>query len=170
MNKKRGKGNNNTKFKVLDIYKFYRDNIPLKDRVPLKDFRVINKLFGKHLVKAVIEDSLVVKFPYNLGKIFIKGNKQKVIIKEGKLVIKHGRPDWKETNKLWEIDPVAKEKKQLVWHENEHTNGYIYKIAWLHGTSLNSKGFTFEPSRYFSRSLAAYINNNDNTNINHYDI
>ena len=39
-------------------------------------------------------------------------------------------PNWAKTKELWEKNPEAKAKKQLVYCTNDHTNGIRYKIIW----------------------------------------
>jgi hypothetical protein len=64
-----------------------------------------------------------------LGTIGIRGRKVKPMIGvDGKII--GVIPSWSKTKQLWDSDPVAKEKKTLVYCFNEHTDGVRYKIGW----------------------------------------
>ncbi len=74
-------------------------------------------------------DGEEVTLPSRLGTLSIIGKKQKVSLDEdGK--IKGLAPDWVKTKQLWDSNPQAKEKKQLLYHTNSHTDNTRYKFFW----------------------------------------
>lgn len=97
---------------------------------PIKDLRrniEIANNFNRYLVDKVTEGYDVV-LPYKLGTLSIIGRKPKLRFREdGTPVLP---PDWVGTKKLWDSNPEAKEKKTLLYHTNEHTDGVIYKYFW----------------------------------------
>lgn len=107
-------------------YKFYKkeSNKP----VDLKKYLLIATMYNKFLIKKVIEGEEVV-LPSRLGSLRIIGRKQKVRFDENGKVIGLA-PDWVKTKKLWDNNPIAKEKKQLLYHTNEHTDSVRYKFLW----------------------------------------
>ena len=100
--------------------------------VSKKRYIEICKAFFKFLMQKVL-DGESVTLPGRLGKIEITGKKVKPIIgKDGQ--IKGLAPDWVNTKKLWDSNPEAKEKKTIVYHFNEHSNGIRYKFRWNKAT------------------------------------
>jgi len=113
----------------------------------------------------VIEHNIIFYMPILELELFIKKDKRKPKIVNGKLV--NNIPiDWKATNELWEKDSEAKEKKILVRYNNSHTSGYVFRIYCKKFKSKVKKKnlYKFKPSRNFQRSLSKRIKdpNKDN--------
>lgn len=112
-----------------DSYKWYRKKSPdPKQAVPVKIYCKIANDFNKFIMANVLIGKEV-RLPAKMGTIGIKGKKQNYHTLQGEKV--YGLlVDWKTTNDLWLKCAVCKEKKQLVYHLNEHTDGVRYKYFW----------------------------------------
>ncbi len=136
-------------------YKFYRKNN--EDPKALREY--LDVLYGFFdYMRELILDGSKVALPERLGNMTIIGKKQKVIFDdEGNIT--NLNPDWKSTNELWSKCEECKEKKQLVYHFNEHTNRVLYKLLWSKSRVLvTNKGmYYFKPCRDFKRTLAKLI-------------
>lgn len=145
-----------SEYTLKSIYKAYKEGCVGESQLSYKQYSSILNEFNKALVQEILYDSAEVKLPCNLGTLRIR--KRKIdLSKANKL-----RPNWEETKKLWDSNPEAKENKKLVYHLNEHRDGYKYKIYWdKKGSKVRNKSYYFfKPSRDFSRELA-YILKND---------
>jgi len=89
-----------------------------------------SKVFGKLMdtvIEMLIYENKGLYFPFINGDLRIYKHKpEPKFRKDGELI---NRPpvDYKKTKELWERNPEAKERKQKVYHTNEHTNGYVMK-------------------------------------------
>lgn len=146
-----------------DIYAFYRRNTDNKT-VSRSTFSKITDEFNDAIMSAVIYEGYEFALPFRLGHIRIRKHKPKLRYNEdGSLDKTPLHPNWKETKKLWEENPEAKERKQLVFHTNPHTDGYQYKFFWhkKHCNIKNHTSYCFIPSRANKRKLAALLKNPD---------
>lgn len=142
---------------IRDSYKHYREN---NERpVDIKTYMHIATGFLSFMMKKVLDGFQVqVSNAHSMGVFAVVGKKPKIRIDdEGN--IKGLAIDWKETNKLWTDNPEAKEKKQYVYHTNEHSNGIRYNLVWWKtDMKIGNKylySFTFcKPAK---RKLAALI-------------
>lgn len=146
------------KFPANRIYRRYKETSenPLSYSEYCKILSEFNSLF----VNYIIYESVEIKLPFNLGTIRVKKHKKKVTldkIQKGKVSV-----NWKETKQLWEDNPKAKEFKKLVFHLNEHRDGYSYKIFWNKERALllNKTFYYLTPARNFKRTLANVLNTN----------
>ena len=98
-----------------------------------------------------------INIPERLGKLSIYGKKVKVKVEDGQ--IKGLAPDWVKTKELWESDKEAKNKKQLVYHFNEETNGIRYKFAWSKNRVLvsNKTLYNLRMTRSNKRELSKLV-------------
>ena len=111
---------------IRDSYKNYKEKS--SEPILINDFAKVVNDFNKFLISKVFE-GYEVKLPARMGTISIKGKKTKIKFDEqGRLTGQ--APDYKSTKDLWEKCPECKERKQLVFHLNEHTNGIRYKFFW----------------------------------------
>jgi hypothetical protein len=112
-------------------YKFYR--LPISGETKFVDRETYLKIvsgFIKFIVKKAL-DGFFVKLSGggSLGAIGIVGKIKNVFIdKEGEIA--GASVDGRATTDLWNSNPEAKEKKQLIYHLNEHTNGIAYRWVW----------------------------------------
>lgn len=158
---KRGKGKSKADYKTRDIYKHYlkQVDIPSIDSkfesktplvLPYGLWGKIVKDYIKEIVKAVIEDSSIMKLPHGLGDLMVEKRKMKIgnLSKYNRLKVDYKK--FRETGKI-------------VYHLNEHRSGYRYKILWnkRHSQAIKNKSFyKYVPTRTMKRDLA-YILKND---------
>jgi hypothetical protein len=98
------------------------------------------------IIDTIVNSASMFPLPYGLGNIYVTKKKNKIIeFANGKL-FKRRSINWKET----------KQKGSLVFHENVHTDEYVYRIKW--DTSYyhfrNKTLYKFKPSRGFQRYIA----------------
>lgn len=111
---------------VRDSYKLYKKLTT--NPVDIKDYIIYANEYNKFLMNKVLEGNEVT-LPSRLGTLSIIGKKQKISFDEnGK--IKGLAPDWVKTKQLWDSNQTAKEKKQIVYHTNSHTDNTRYKFFW----------------------------------------
>jgi hypothetical protein len=108
-----------------------------------KDFskKGINKDIDYKTYKIILESILTTirdkmsstmydfKLPFSLGRIIVRKYLPKVKIVNGEAT-RRLAPDWIATKKLWEEYPEKKEIKQLVYHTNQHSGGYLFTIDY----------------------------------------
>ena len=110
---------------LRDSYKEYCQTT--EEPVDIKTYLLITGDYNKFLVSKVL-DGFEVTLPARMGTLSIIGKKQNVRFEDGKVI--GLAPDWVRTKKLWEENPEAKERKQLVYHKNDHTDNTRYKFLW----------------------------------------
>ena len=112
---------------------------------------IMSKVLRGHDVKLSTGNSL--------GTIGVRGRKVKPFLNENG-EIKGIAPSWSKTKKLWDENPEAKEKKELVYCFNEHSNGYKYNLIWFRkDMKLHNKSYYYLSfSRANKRALWKLIN------------
>lgn len=103
---------NKNSLTIADIYKSYvkkYNNDLLYSR-----FRKILEVFNNELLNSIFEDSDIVKLPYGLGRVGIVKYKPKTLTPKSLSV------DYKST----------KEYGKKIYHLNEHSDGYKYRLYW----------------------------------------
>lgn len=110
---------------LRDSYKKYIETTD--NPVNIKNYLEIVGLYNKFLIMKTLEGHEVT-LPARMGVISIVGRKPTVRVEDGKII--GLAPDWVKTKKLWDNNPEAKAKKQLVYHTNAHTDGVRYKWNW----------------------------------------
>lgn len=99
-----------------------------EEPVPVSDYIKINELYNKFLIGKALE-SFEVTLPSKLGTLCIVGRKPRLRFDENGKPLGLA-PDWVKTKQLWESNPEAKERKQLLYHTNAETEGVRYKWVW----------------------------------------
>ena len=93
------------------------------------------------LMNKVIVDGDEIILPFKTGKLSVIGLKQKVSFDENGNV-KGLSPNWKKTKELYDSCEECREKRQIVYNTNEHSDGIRYKFNWsLGGVLLLNKNF-----------------------------
>jgi hypothetical protein len=135
---------------VRDSFKLYKEKEnPVLD---IKDYISLCNNYHKFLINKVIEGNEVT-MPLRLGTLQILGTKQKIVFKD------NGEPnlppDWKKTKELWDKCPECKEKKQRVFHTNDHTGGVRYRLTWSKRRVLikNKTLYSFRLTRTNKREI-----------------
>lgn len=141
---------------IRSSYKPYRKEID--NAVNLPTYLDIANGFMKFLMEKVF-DGNEVPLPAKLGSLLIQGKYVKFRTDE-EGIRKNSLPvDWKETKDLWAKCEECKEKKQLIYHLNEHTDGIRYKFKWryVHSRNRNVYLYVLVMSRANKRKLAKKI-------------
>lgn len=110
---------------LRDSYKKYIETT--EEPIDIKNYLIINGLYNKFLINKALQGHEVT-LPSRMGTLSVVGRKPTVRIEDGKVV--GLAPDWVKTKQLWDSNPEAKNKKQLVYHTNAHTDGVRYKWNW----------------------------------------
>ena len=145
-----------------EFYAFYKKTYS----ETVTDRRTYSAILNKFFLKVLnnIYNNRTYKLPENFGEICVTKKKiTHIFDTEGNYDYKVSiaRTNWGETNKLWKKHPELAHKKYIVY-ENEHTNGYSFKIYWNRlGRKLHTLGlYGFRPARTFSRNLAKFVKQN----------
>ena len=144
---------------ILNAYKQYRESGG-STKILKKEFCKISNEFNKHIMEYVFNGDEV-RLPERVGVISVKGKKVETEFDEDLGRISNQAPDYAETKKLWAKCPECKEKKQMVYHLNEHTDGVRYKFFWsrnrvlIENKSFYTMIFTRTNKRYLSSLIQA---------------
>lgn len=113
---------------LRDSYKYYKTED--QNPVTIKLYLEIVLGFIKFIMKRIFEGCDVKLGPGDsLGTIGVRGKKFNPVTKESG-EIRGIAPSWPQTKKLWDSNPEAKEKRELVYCFNEHSNGITYRFVW----------------------------------------
>ncbi len=159
---------------IKDIYNYYVSTY--KNTVDYDTFRSF--LFGSNNARKKTDRGVISELRYQmlnkayacilgrrLGILQIKKKKSKIrLTSSGDIDFKGSgmSVDWKATNRYWEHNPEAKEKKTRIFYKNEHTHGYKMRVFWDKRTSnvKNKIFYKFQPVRDLNRNLAKVIFSN----------
>ena len=152
----------NIEYGMTDFYKYYKDNkTEINKPLGLNEYRkVLNGLFSKIRDK-MTSDVYDYKLPRRLGVIKIRKFIKIVKIDDNGKMSHRLAPNWKATKELWNSDPEMKAQKKIIFHDNENTNGYTFKIVYSK-KSANFRGqgiYKLKPCRRFTRNLSVNITN-----------
>lgn len=142
---------------ILDSYKNYRKAGGSSTVTRLEYCKVVND-FNKHIIDLIFDNNEV-KLPEKMGTISVKGKKIITEFDEELGRISNQAPDYGETKKLWARCPECKERKQMVYHLNEHTNGVRYRFFWSRERMIveNKLFYTMVFTRTNKRNLSHLI-------------
>lgn len=128
---------------VRDSYAIYKKSTD--EPVDSKTYIFYANEYNKFLVEKALEGNEVT-LPMRSGTLSVVGRKQKIKIdEEGN--IKGLAPDWVRTKQLWDNNPEAKKRKQLLYHTNTHTDNTIYRFLW------SKKGILIENKILYSLKM-----------------
>lgn len=130
---------NKSKAGTSDTYNTYKASS--ENPIPKSDYLKLVNGFFKFLMELIFQ-GYEIKLPNRGGSIAIIGRKQKPRIIDGE--IKGLAPDWVKTKALRDTNPEAKEKRTIVYHLNDHTNGIRYAIRWI------KKNMNWENKSFYS--------------------
>ena len=141
-------------YNINDSYVVYK-NISANP-INISEYVQIINQFMKFLILKLLSTGEII-LPERLGRLSIYGKKVKVKVEDGQ--IKGLAPDWVKTKELWESDKEAKNKKQLVYHFNEETNGIRYKYVWSKNRVLvsNKTLYNLRMTRTNKRELSKLV-------------
>jgi hypothetical protein len=161
MKNKRTEGKIKVHYGIEDYYKAFRKENP-SIKISQAQYSNIVSKFNIGLIDLIIEDNVEYVLPHLGSSLSIRKTKNEPKIVDGKLYNK-SPVDWVTTNKLWDEDEEAREKKLLVRFLNNHTSKHVFKVSfkkYIH-PFMNKKYYSFKTSRYFARLLADRIKDPD---------
>lgn len=144
-------------FGNIDFYLFYKKSF--NGKLQREGFYKILSLFFLK-VKRELYAGRLIKLPYGLGSYFIEKYKPKLKQNDkGEYYVASCKAvDFKATKALWAERPDLKAKKQRVFYENKHTDGYQYKLSRTKFRSgFLQKIYNFKPAEGFSTDLAQVL-------------
>ena len=144
------------KYKVTstlqDSYDSYKEEF---GEVNKKLYLAIAYEILKTISDKIIRESLEYRMPSKMGFLRIKKNKQKLVIKDGKIDRRRNIPNWKATWEAWHKkypDKTREEIKQIpdkgiIFQKNYHTDGHIMRWFWdrKFSNARNSSVYSFDP-------------------------
>lgn len=144
---------------IREIYKFYLDKFTKREIqsgsvLDYKAFSEIIKEFNLELSRIIIEEGTEFKLPVRLGFFRIKKYKKKIKINPDGTVDKSKMSvDWQKTRQQWakEYPGLSNEElkkikgKTLIYHLNEHTDGYKFFLYWnkKESNAINRSVYSF---------------------------
>lgn len=156
MSDKRGKNIIQKPLTLKHSYQFYIKDIQPESKynIDYKLYRAICEDANKMLMSKITEDGWFFKMPYRLGIIRVK---------KRKVDLRNLKPDFGLFNKS--------EEEYKNKHLNEHTGNYYVKFHWnkkLATIIKNKTAYSFTPTRFHKRSLAALLKREGMLQINKY--
>ena len=103
---------------ILSSYKNYRESGG-PSTVKRKEFCKVVNAFNKYIMELVWEGHEL-KLPEKMGTLSVRGKNIETKYDEELERIDNQAVDYGETKKLWAKCPECKEKKQVIYHLNEH--------------------------------------------------
>jgi len=149
----------------MDMYKAYVKNNK-EDKISYSTYSKVLNSFNKKISEKIMKESFEYIIPYRLGILRIKKYKPSIKIDEnGNLDYKGLSPNWKATKELWKKDKEARKAKKIVFHTNDHSDGYNYKWHFSNYRSNceNRSVYSFIPTRTNKRTLAELIKDEEFT-------
>jgi hypothetical protein len=145
--------------KTKDFYKIYKKTV--EEPKNMSTFSKVINMFCTEFKKTLFNGSIL-NIPGELGKCYVSKRKINFVFDDtGKIDSKASKAsiDYGKTNKLWAAKPELKHK-QYVYHTNDHTNGYRFRLTWKR-TSIRGISFiVLNPLRCFKRELAKFTKEN----------
>jgi hypothetical protein len=127
---------------LADSYELFKEKYKdKKSLVSKSDYVKIAGLFMKYIMKRIIFHSDTVHLPFKTGILEVVGRKQRISIGENG-EIRGLSPNWKKTKELYDRCPECKERRQIVYNMNEHSDGVRYCFNWgLRNIMLKNKSY-----------------------------
>jgi len=132
------------------------------------DILVTRRVFGEIIreYNSSIRDDISKRgnsylMPSNMGSIELRKKKAEVTVNEDGTIKNTMAPNWLETRKLWAENPEAKKANIRVRFVNEHSDGYIFRLAYLRTRAKfkNKTIYRLKMNRLMKRQLSASIIN-----------
>lgn len=159
-------------FTLKDIYKSYikkLDGFEVSNgyKVTEKIHNGLCKEFNEEVANLIIKDAYEFTMHPLRSKLRVRKYKpSKKYNEDGTFKYKLSA-NWQKTRELWAKDEDAKNKKIIIYHINNHSDGYIYKWYFDRRKCAirNATYYTFLASRTHKRNLAKLIKENNNLNF-----
>jgi len=188
--KKRFKHSFKIDLDTKEIYDFYKQSDKVKDPVNRKLFNEIVFEFNRKIASLILDKAFEYKMPYKLGFMRIASRKRKLQIKNGVILKNKLKVNWGETLKLFiknnpqfnfnfktardflyklkskqfGDNPPEHVKLKNIYHFNQHSDGYIFKIIWDKSYGSIHKRlmfYNFKPSKDFRLTLGKIVKGGD---------
>ena len=122
------------------------------------EFNRILKAFHDRAVREILVPGRILYLPHGFGNIQVVGRKPVIELDENFKVVSHNLPiNWQKTKQLWKRDPQKKEDREVVYHDNSHSDDIVYRVRWLRPTCANGPDglstYAFRPARGFKKLL-----------------
>lgn len=165
---------------TIEFFRFYNQRYSenqqnVKTAVGYKTYSNIIYDFNKELSRLLIEENVEFKMPLRLGTLRIRKYKRKIrynedgTLKKNRLVV-----NWNQTLKLWakiypglnKTELKAIKNKQVVYHLNEHTDGFSLMLYWYKRAcnAINKNVFSVHLTRTNDRYMAKVVKTNKSVN------
>ena len=144
----RGKNKAQNAYTLKDSYKFYCEQMASNKlyKIDWELYQRLNHAFYKEIMNYIIEKSGQFKMSYRLGTLSVL--KEKIDLNK----LNNKAIDWAATNKYGKV----------IYHLNEHTDGYKYSFQWDKQTNLpNLFFYRLVQTRNNKRRLAKLIKSGD---------
>lgn len=148
----------NADYGTNDYYRFWKSRNKHVN-INRKTYGKIVREFNEHVRDRLSNKGAGYIIPAGLGKIELRKFKNEVKIDEDGSIINHLPTNWKETRKLWNENPKAREKRIKIKFTNEHTDGHMFRIAYLRSkaTYKNKSVYKMRFNRIMKRQLSKSI-------------
>ena len=125
---------------LVQAYKEYDDFYD----VGYKKYRSICEDFNKSIIDEILLKAKEFKMPHRLGSLRILKKEMNYSSSKNKLKI-----NWQETNK----------HKKVIYHLNDHTDGFNYRWFWSKKKAIvkNKTIYSFQATRTNKRRLAGLL-------------
>jgi hypothetical protein len=133
-----------------------------------KDCNISRKDFGDILreYNGFVRDELSLRgkgytLPCSMGTIELRKKKSEVSINEDGSIKNTMAVNWQKTRKMWADSPEAKANKVKYRFVNEHSDGYVFRIAYLRTRAKfkNKTIYRLRVNRLMKRQLSTSIIN-----------
>jgi hypothetical protein len=125
--------------------KFEEKSNPKKIALSKKQYKEVWNCLAQELVKELVENSKILKLPFNLGTLKIRKRKMNISALHANNLLKI---DWKH----------YRETGFKKYHLNENRDNHSYKYEWLCIKGPTGKNFySFNPLRVNKRKLATSL-------------
>lgn len=135
--------------------RFMKDNNLSESELSFSKYKKNLDICNWMYVEYALSTGQKVSLPYGFGPLAVnKKMLKRFKVHEGKKYV-NLRPDWK----------LTKANGKMVYHTNEHTDGYNFSWIWFPGEAkihLNDL-YVFKPGRYASRAITKYVNKPNST-------
>src|SRR3972149_11029795 len=132
--------------------------------VSYKDYSNVLRDFNRVLSRLLIEENVEFKMPLRLRTIKIRKYKKKIRYNEdGTLKKQSMAVNWKATKLMWEeiypgltrVELKAIKNKSVVYHLNEHTDGFGFMLYWFKrgSNAINKSVYSVKLTRTNDRYL-----------------
>lgn len=145
---------------VEDYYKFYQKRYGNKSLTYKEYSKIIDIVFSA-IRDRMSQTMYDYKLPFGLGRILVRKYLPKVRLDDNGNPYKRLAPNWEATLKMWDEYPEAKERKQLVYHTNDHSAGYLFMIDYKKDNCkfANKVFYIAQMNRKFKRDVSKNIIN-----------